>query len=306
MKYIIFSNPKGGLLNLLLLNIVIEHIKKNNTIDSEITLICWNLKLEETIYFDKNNFKFIINIKSFKNHYSTILKLNKDNSKKTIIDLSESLVGRLYNFFIQKNKKIHIKTDKNQVGYDKKAFYLIDKLPSNPQIKPKIKPTEYINRTELKKTTDYINWTLKSSGLQNLNKIRFVYILFNSANPEFYNEEMKVLLKFLNKKINLKVIITFQKNNQTEINYFIDSLESEIKSKIIGREFWNCDKNFIINLILNSSFIFTDDEIYDFYATRKDRYSILIGENEKKSKTARKTNDINLLKNRISYLIKNC
>ena len=57
MKYIILSNPNGGLQNLLLLNIIVENIKKLITIEDEISLILWGTKPEENIYFKKENFK---------------------------------------------------------------------------------------------------------------------------------------------------------------------------------------------------------------------------------------------------------
>lgn len=104
MKYIILSNPNGGLQNLLLLNIIVENIKKLITIEDEISLILWGTKPEENIYFKKENFKSLINIKGIKNHYRVIKKINKDDSKKIIIDLSETFLGRFYNFLIRKNK----------------------------------------------------------------------------------------------------------------------------------------------------------------------------------------------------------
>ena len=79
MKYIILSNPNGGLQNLLLLNIIVENIKKLITIEDEISLILWGTKPEENIYFKKENFKSLINIKGIKNHYRVIKKINKDD-----------------------------------------------------------------------------------------------------------------------------------------------------------------------------------------------------------------------------------
>ena len=146
-----------------------------------------------------------------------------------------------------------------------------------------------------------MNWTFKSSGLENINKIRFVYVLIKSENPEIFLEELNFLFKCLNEKINLKVILTFQ-NFENNSDQFIDQFGEKIKDKIIGRDFWSCDKNFIVNLILNSRFVFTDDEVYKFYSAKRDKYSILLEKVENNSKT----NENDILRNRINSLIKNC
>ena len=304
MKYIILSNPNGGLQNLLLLNIIVENIKKLITIEDEISLILWGTKPEENIYFKKENFKSLINIKGIKNHYRVIKKINKDDSKKIIIDLSETFLGRFYNFLIRKNKFFfHVINNKTNIGGDKKIIDLFKNLSKKLDLKitPILTPTEYLNIKELKKSTDYLNWTFKSSGLQNINKIRFVYVLIKSENPEIFLEELNFLFKCLNEKINLKVILTFQ-NFENNSDQFIDQFGEKIKDKIIGRDFWNCDKNFIVNLILNSRFVFTDDEVYKFYSAKRDKYSILLEKVENNSKT----NENDLLRNRINSLIKNC
>ena len=304
MKYIILSNPNGGLQNLLLLNIIVENIKKLITIEDEISLILWGTKPEENIYFKKENFKSLINIKGIKNHYRVIKKINKDDSKKTIIDLSETFLGRFYIFLIRKNKFFfHIINNKTNIGGDKKIIDLFKNLSKKLDLKitPILTPTEYLNIKELKKSTDYLNWTFKSSGLENINKIRFVYVLIKSENPEIFLEELNFLFKCLNEKINLKVILTFQ-NFENNSDQFIDQFGEKIKDKIIGRDFWNCDKNFIVNLILNSRFVFTDDEIYKYYSAKRDKYSILLEKVENNSKT----NENDLLRNRVNSLIKNC
>ena len=304
MKYIILSNPNGGLQNLLLLNIIVENIKKLITIEDEISLILWGTKPEENIYFKKENFKSLINIKGIKNHYRVIKKINKDDSKKIIIDLSETFLGRFYNFLIRKNKFFfHVINNKTNIGGDKKIIDLFKNLSKKLDLKitPILTPTEYLNIKELKKSTDYLNWTFKSSGLQNINKIRFVYVLIKSENPEIFLEELNFLFKCLNEKINLKVILTFQ-NFENNSDQFIDQFEEKIKDKIIGRDFWSCDKNFIVNLILNSRFVFTDDEIYKYYSAKRDKYSILLEKVENNSKT----NENDLLRNRVNSLIKNC
>ena len=304
MKYIILSNPNGGLQNLLLLNIIVENIKKLITIEDEISLILWGTKPEENIYFKKENFKSLINIKGIKNHYKVIKKINKDDSKKIIIDLSETFLGRFYIIFIRKNKFFfHVINNKTNIGGDKKIIDLFKNLSKKLDLKitPILTPTEYLNIKELKKSTDYLNWTFKSSGLQNINKIRFVYVLIKSENPEIFLEELNFLFKCLNEKINLKVILTFQ-NFENNSDQFIDQFEEKIKDKIIGRDFWNCDKNFIVNLILNSRFVFTDDEIYKYYSAKRDKYSILLEKVENNSKT----NENDLLRNRVNSLIKNC
>ena len=304
MKYIILSNPNGGLQNLLLLNIIVENIKKLITIEDEISLILWGTKPEENIYFKKENFKSLINIKGIKNHYRVIKKINKDDSKKIIIDLSETFLGRFYNFLIRKNKFFfHVINNKTNIGGDKKIIDLFKNLSKKLDLKitPILTPTEYLNIKELKKSTDYLNWTFKSSGHQNINKIRFVYVLIKSENPEIFLEELNFLFKCLNEKINLKVILTFQ-NFENNSDQFIDQFGEKIKDKIIGRDFWNCDKNFIVNLILNSRFVFTDDEIYKYYSAKRDKYSILLEKVENNSKT----NENDLLRNRVNSLIKNC
>ena len=304
MKYIILSNPNGGLQNLLLLNIIVENIKKLITIEDEISLILWGTKPEENIYFKKENFKSLINIKGIKNHYRVIKKMNKDDSKKIIIDLSETFLGRFYNFLIRKNKFFfHVINNKTNIGGDKKIIDLFKNLSKKLDLKitPILTPTEYLNIKELKKSTDYLNWTFKSSGLENINKIRFVYVLIKSENPEIFLEELNFLFKCLNEKINLKVILTFQ-NFENNSDQFIDQFGEKIKDKIIGRDFWSCDKNFIVNLILNSRFVFTDDEVYKFYSAKRDKYSILLEKVENNSKT----NENDILRNRINSLIKNC
>jgi hypothetical protein len=304
LKYIILSNPNGGLQNLLLLNIIVENIKKLITIEDEISLILWGTKPEENIYFKKENFKSLINIKGIKNHYRVIKKINKDDSKKIIIDLSETFLGRFYNFLIRKNKFFfHVINNKTNIGGDKKIIDLFKNLSKKLDLKitPILTPTEYLNIKELKKSTDYLNWTFKSSGLENINKIRFVYVLIKSENPEIFLEELNFLFKCLNEKINLKVILTFQ-NFENNSDQFIDQFGEKIKDKIIGRDFWSCDKNFIVNLILNSRFVFTDDEVYKFYSAKRDKYSILLEKVENNSKT----NENDILRNRINSLIKNC
>jgi len=304
LKYIILSNPNGGLQNLLLLNIIVENIKKLITIEDEISLILWGTKPEENIYFKKENFKSLINIKGIKNHYRVIKKINKDDSKKIIIDLSETFLGRFYNFLIRKNKFFfHVINNKTNIGGDKKIIDLFKNLSKKLDLKitPILIPTEYLNIKELKKSTDYLNWTFKSSGLENINKIRFVYVLIKSENPEIFLEELNFLFKCLNEKINLKVILTFQ-NFENNSDQFIDQFGEKIKDKIIGRDFWSCDKNFIVNLILNSRFVFTDDEVYKFYSAKRDKYSILLEKVENNSKT----NENDILRNRINSLIKNC
>ena len=145
MKYIILSNPNGGLQNLLLLNIIVENIKKLITIEDEISLILWGTKPEENIYFKKENFKSLINIKGIKNHYRVIKKINKDDSKKIIIDLSETFLGRFYNFLIRKNKFFfHVINNKTNIGGDKKIIDLFKNLSKKLDLK--ITPILITNR----------------------------------------------------------------------------------------------------------------------------------------------------------------
>lgn len=300
-------NRNTNFSDLLLLNVLVKNINKINKNNSSIVLINWNTILKESIYFSKKSFtsiKRIINLKTF---LQTIIFLNKSNSDKIVINTSNSLFVSTFTLLVLRGVKARIKNSKLQGEFYKKAIYLNEKLNKVHDLKIKLstKPFEYINKTELNHTTNYINWTLNSSGFKNLNQIRFIYILLKTKNLEVHRKEMEILSNLVKEKNNFKIIFTFLENSIEEINNFIESLNDEIKRRIIGKEFFNYDKNFVINLISKSRFILTDYNIYYYFANSNDLETVMIQKKEDQNKILSMDKELSHFKNKVMYSIKN-
>ena len=270
--------------------------------NSSIILIHFNKNIDDLFYFDKNKFDKIINFQNIKDAISFIIDINKDDIKKTVIDISEAFSGKIINFLVRKNKQNSLFGYQNFLNNNILLKKLKEKLNHN-RLKLIKTPIEYVDLQEKNKTLDYINWNMKSSGYNEIRKIRYIYIILEENKKNGYLDELEILGNLCSKKNNLKVIFTFTKKNREKNEIFKEEIPENIKKYTIGVEFWSCEENFIINLIENSRFVVTDDKSCNFYCNKIDIDCLLI--DKKKSDVERKIN-LDEFENKISFLIKNC
>ena len=231
--------------------------------------------------------------------------MNTSISEKTIIDISESFYGKIINFLIKKkNKKQYFQGKVNFFENDELLEKLKDKL--NYKNRPIKKPIEYVDKVEIKKTLEYINWNMKTSGHKELKKIRYIYIILENENFNSYVEELEIIGKFCDKKSNLKTIFTLTNINPDENENIRELMPEKIKKTMIGDEFINCEKNFILNLIQNSRFVITDNKSCNFYCDKIDKDCLFFELITKNSKEFKEMEYLNSFENKTSFLIKNC
>ncbi len=289
MKYLIIFDGKNYLSNLLLLNIIVEKILRQK-LSNEIILLCLNFEIIDSLYFKKENISNIINLKGLKSIYSSLKELNSDKSKKIIINISSSNYIKLYLFFIKRIKNKYTPGTKINTTFSELDFSLnITKQKSKYLV-------EYLSKTEIRKTNEYINWILTSSNNKKIDKLRFIYVLLDTNYLEYKRKEIQILSEYISSKNTLNIIFSFYNYNKTKVNNFLESIDLNIKSKILTNKFLTSDKNFKVNLLCNSKIFITDDEQYHFFSTEKNVEAILLKKED--------NNKINqkLLEDNLSYL----
>jgi hypothetical protein len=289
LKYLIIFDGKNYLSNLLLLNIIVEKILRQK-LSNEIILLCLNFEIIDSLYFKKENVSNIINLKGLKSIYSSIKELNSDKSKKIIINISSSNYIKLYLFFIKRIKNKYNPGTKINTTFSELDFnFNITKQKSKYLV-------EYLSKTEIRKTNEYINWILTSSNNKKIDKLRFIYVLLDTNYLEYKRKEIQILSEYISSKNTLKIIFSFYNYNKTIVNNFLKSIDLNIKSKILTNKFLTSDKNFKVNLLSNSKIFITDDELYHFFSTEKNIEAILLKKED--------NNKINqkLLEDNLSYL----
>ncbi len=305
MNYIILLKPNVSFYSLLTLNVIIQNIEKMSNDHFKIILLHSNKHIENSIYFNKKKFDKNIKYYEIKRVYNLLIEMNTSISEKTIIDISESFYGKIINFLIKKkNKKQYFQGKVNFFENDELLEKLKDKL--NYKNRPIKKPIEYVDKVEIKKTLEYINWNMKTSGHKELKKIRYIYIILENENFNSYVEELEIIGKFCDKKSNLKTIFTLTNINPDENENIRELMPEKIKKTMIGDEFINCEKNFILNLIQNSRFVITDNKSCNFYCDKIDKDCLFFELITKNSKEFKEMEYLNSFENKTSFLIKNC
>tara|TARA_S200000501_G_scaffold364389_1_gene396518 strand:+ start:800 stop:1720 length:921 start_codon:yes stop_codon:yes gene_type:complete len=305
LNYIILLKPNVSFYSLLTLNVIIQNIEKMSNDHFKIILLHSNKHIENSIYFNKKKFDKNIKYYEIKRVYNLLIEMNTSISEKTIIDISESFYGKIINFLIKKkNKKQYFQGKVNFFENDELLEKLKDKL--NYKNRPIKKPIEYVDKVEIKKTLEYINWNMKTSGHKELKKIRYIYIILENENFNSYVEELEIIGKFCDKKSNLKTIFTLTNINPDENENIRELMPEKIKKTMIGDEFINCEKNFILNLIQNSRFVITDNKSCNFYCDKIDKDCLFFELITKNSKEFKEMEYLNSFENKTSFLIKNC
>ena len=306
MNFIIFLSPKSTFSDFLLLNIIERSLLVKREDKNVLTLVCWNDELIDNIYFKKKSFKTIFNIIDFRTFIKSIISINKNESKKVIINISGSKRIRIYSvLFLRKIiKKIRIPKSTSQL--EKKVKLLQNKLGKIDKLSYTIlkKPAEKINITEIENTSEYIDWTLKSSGLRALSHIRYIHIILKSKNLSQFKQIISTTSKLVNGRNNLYLILTLSEKRNSEIKKLMNYFIPETRNKIIGKEIRNYDDNLIINLIQKSKFIITNDEVYSYYCKSKEKECIYISKIKNGTTSYTKTQEQEF-ENKIKYALKN-
>ena len=105
MKYIILLSPKISFSSIITLNVVVQNIKKMNEVCPSIILIHFSKNIDDLFYFDEKEFENIVNFQNIKDAISFIIEINKDDIKKTVIDISEAFL-KIINFSVEKTNRI--------------------------------------------------------------------------------------------------------------------------------------------------------------------------------------------------------
>ena len=75
-----------------------------NEVCPSIILIHFSKNIDDLFYFDEKEFENIVNFQNIKDAISFIIEINKDDIKKTVIDISEAFSGKILNFLRIKKK----------------------------------------------------------------------------------------------------------------------------------------------------------------------------------------------------------
>lgn len=294
MEYIILFKSNVNYDNTVYLNILLENLKKHK--ENRIILIYIGKVLKESIFFSEEKIDEIVKINSFISFVKNTYRFNK-GSKRIIISLSKNFLFKFYgNLIFKKRLFLEIK------NFD---FNSIENKSIIKRIIPKIKPLEiiknpkiYVNNKKLTKALEYINWCLKNSKQKKINEIRYLYLLLKSENANEFHHTFKKLQKKINNKNNLNIIVTFIDYNKDILKGNFSYLNSKLKERILGNEFINSDKNFIVALIKNSDIFITDNHLYLHYAELINKNTLLL-------ENSQGTDEINNeLESKLQFLIK--
>ncbi len=294
MEYIILFKSNVNYDNTVYLNILLENLKKHK--ENRIILIYIGKVLKESIFFSEEKIDEIVKINSFISFVKNTYRFNK-GSKRIIISLSKNFLFKFYgNLIFKKRLFLEIK------NFD---FNSIENKSIIKRIIPKIKPLEiiknpkiYVNNKKLTKALEYINWCLKNSKQKKINEIRYLYLLLKSENANEFHHTFKKLQKKINNKNNLNIIVTFLDYNKDILKGNFSYLNSKLKERILGNEFINSDKNFIVALIKNSDIFITDNHLYLHYAELINKNTLLL-------ENSQGTDEINNeLESKLQFLIK--
>ncbi len=294
MEYIILFKSNVNYDNTVYLNILLENLKKHK--ENRIILIYIGKVLKESIFFSEEKIDEIVKINSFISFVKNTYRFNK-GSKRIIISLSKNFLFKFYgNLIFKKRLFLEIK------NFD---FNSIENKSIIKRIIPKIKPLEiiknpkiYVNNKKLTKALEYINWCLKNSKQKKINEIRYLYLLLKSENANEFHQTFKKLQKKINNKNNLNIIVTFLDYNKDILKGNFSYLNSKLKERILGNEFINSDKNFIVALIKNSDIFITDNHLYLHYAELINKNTLLL-------ENSQGTDEINNeLESKLQFLIK--
>tara|TARA_B100001109_G_scaffold252379_1_gene248220 strand:+ start:347 stop:1237 length:891 start_codon:yes stop_codon:yes gene_type:complete len=294
VEYIILFKSNVNYDNTVYLNILLENLKKHK--ENRIILIYIGKVLKESIFFSEEKIDEIVKINSFISFVKNTYRFNK-GSKRIIISLSKNFLFKFYgNLIFKKRLFLEIK------NFD---FNSIENKSIIKRIIPKIKPLEiiknpkiYVNNKKLTKALEYINWCLKNSKQKKINEIRYLYLLLKSENANEFHHTFKKLQKKINNKNNLNIIVTFLDYNKDILKGNFSYLNSKLKERILGNEFINSDKNFIVALIKNSDIFITDNHLYLHYAELINKNTLLL-------ENSQGTDEINNeLESKLQFLIK--
>ena len=294
MEYIILFKSNVNYDNTVYLNILLENLKKHK--ENRIILIYIGKVLKESIFFSEEKIDEIVKINGFISFVKNTCRFNK-GSKRIIISLSKNFLFKFYgNLIFKKRLFLEIK------NFD---FNSIENKSIIKRIIPKIKPLEivknpkiYVNNKKLTKALEYINWCLKNSKQKKINEIRYLYLLLKSENANEFHQTFKKLQKKINNKNNLNIIVTFIDYNKDILKGNFSYLNSKLKERILGNEFINSDKNFIVALIKNSDIFITDNHLYLHYAELINKNTLLL-------ENSQGTDEINNeLESKLQFLIK--
>ena len=294
MEYIILFKSNVNYDNTVYLNILLENLKKHK--ENRIILIYIGKVLKESIFFSEEKIDEIVKINGFISFVKNTYRFNK-GSKRIIISLSKNFLFKFYgNLIFKKRLFLEIK------NFD---FNSIENKSIIKRIIPKIKPLEiiknpkiYVNNKKLTKALEYINWCLKNSKQKKINEIRYLYLLLKSENANEFHQTFKKLQKKINNKNNLNIIVTFLDYNKDILKGNFSYLNSKLKERILGNEFINSDKNFIVALIKNSDIFITDNHLYLHYAELINKNTLLL-------ENSQGTDEINNeLESKLQFLIK--
>jgi len=294
VEYIILFKSNVNYDNTVYLNILLENLKKHK--ENRIILIYIGKVLKESIFFSEEKIDEIVKINSFISFVKNTYRFNR-GSKRIIISLSKNFLFKFYgNLIFKKRLFLEIK------NFD---FNSIENKSIIKRIIPKIKPLEivknpkiYVNNKKLTKALEYINWCLKNSKQKKINEIRYLYLLLKSENANEFHQTFKKLQKKINNKNNLNIIVTFIDYNKDILKGNFSYLNSKLKERILGNEFINSDKNFIVALIKNSDIFITDNHLYLHYAELINKNTLLL-------ENSQGTDEINNeLESKLQFLIK--
>lgn len=294
MEYIILFKSNVNYDNTVYLNILLENLKKHK--ENRIILIYIGKVLKESIFFSEEKIDEIVKINGFISFVKNTYRFNR-GSKRIIISLSKNFLFKFYgNLIFKKRLFLEIK------NFD---FNSIENKSIIKRIIPKIKPLEivknpkiYVNNKKLTKALEYINWCLKNSKQKKINEIRYLYLLLKSENANEFHQTFKKLQKKINNKNNLNIIVTFIDYNKDILKGNFSYLNSKLKERILGNEFINSDKNFIVALIKNSDIFITDNHLYLHYAELINKNTLLL-------ENSQGTDEINNeLESKLQFLIK--
>ena len=294
MEYIILFKSNVNYDNTVYLNILLENLKKHK--ENRIILIYIGKVLKESIFFSEEKIDEIVKINGFISFVKNTYRFNR-GSKRIIISLSKNFLFKFYgNLIFKKRLFLEIK------NFD---FNSIENKSIIKRIIPKIKPLEivknpkiYVNNKKLTKALEYINWCLKNSKQKKINEIRYLYLLLKSENANEFHHTFKKLQKKINNKNNLNIIVTFIDYNKDILKGNFSYLNSKLKERILGNEFINSDKNFIVALIKNSDIFITDNHLYLHYAELNNKNTLLL-------ENSQGTDEINNeLESKLQFLIK--
>jgi len=285
LKFIILIKFTDSYESIIFLNLITQNIKKLYPKSTEIEIINLGKVIHNNLFITTNDYIKIIEQKKIHKNIIHIYNELKTTQEKCIINTIDSKIFTIFLKILIKQNTTNFRFIINKTRTVKHELYLsrimdfINTLFIKNRKMIIRKPIICFETKNLEKTKKIINWNLESSGYNQIDNNKYIFIYLKSVSLILLKKELLNTIELINQKVNLKIIFTFSNIEYQEIeDHLLLNIDNIMKKNIIHDYFLSNDINYIINFCNYSKLIITNDRTLDTYNKLNKNPSVLIEE----------------------------